>query len=50
MKLIADYLLGIVTVFQEAEGEPYEGKVAVADIPEFPELAMTAQSTGKGRG
>ena len=32
MKLIADYLLGIVTVFQEAEGEPYEGKVAVAEV------------------
>jgi len=32
MRLIADYLLGIVTVFQEAEGEPYEGKVAVAEV------------------
>lgn len=32
MKLIADYLLGVVTVFQEAEGEPYRGKVAVAEV------------------
>ena len=32
MRLIPDYLLGIVTVFQEAEGEPYEGKVAVAEV------------------
>jgi len=32
MRLIADYLMGIVTVFQEAEGEPYEGKVAVAEV------------------
>jgi len=32
MRLIPDHLLGIVTVFQEAEGEPYEGKVAVAEV------------------
>lgn len=32
MRLIADYLLGVVTVFQESEGEPYEGKVAVAEV------------------
>ena len=32
MRLIADYLLGIVCVMQEAEGEPYEGKVAVAEV------------------
>jgi spore germination cell wall hydrolase CwlJ-like protein len=32
MKLIADYLFGIVTVFQEAEGESYEGKRAVAEV------------------
>jgi len=32
MRLIQDYLLGIVTVFQEAEGEPYKGKVAVAEV------------------
>ena len=32
MRLIQDYLLGIVTVFQEAEGEPYRGKVAVAEV------------------
>jgi len=32
MRLIADYLLGVVTVFQEAEGEPFEGKVAVAEV------------------
>ena len=31
MRLISDDSLGIVTVFQEAEGEPYEGKVAVAE-------------------
>ena len=32
MRLIPDDVLGIVTVFQEAEGEPYEGKVAVAEV------------------
>ena len=32
MLLISDDSLGIVTVFQEAEGEPYEGKVAVAEV------------------
>lgn len=32
MRLIADYLLGVVTIFQESEGEPYEGKVAVAEV------------------
>lgn len=32
MRLISDDALGIVTVFQEAEGEPYEGKVAVAEV------------------
>ena len=32
MRLIADYLLGVVTVYQESEGEPYEGKVAVAEV------------------
>ena len=32
MRLIADYLIGVVTVYQEAEGEPYEGKVAVAEV------------------
>ena len=32
MLLIDDYLLGIVTVYQEAEGEPYLGKVAVAEV------------------
>jgi len=30
--LIPDHVLGIVCVFQEAEGEPYEGKVAVAEV------------------
>ena len=32
MLLIDDCLLGIVTVYQEAEGEPYLGKVAVAEV------------------
>ena len=32
MRLIHDDLLGIVCVFQEAEGEPIEGKVAVAEV------------------
>lgn len=32
MRLIPDYALGIITVFQEAEGEPYEGKRAVAEV------------------
>jgi len=27
MRLIPDYLIGIATVFQEAEGESYKGKV-----------------------
>jgi spore germination cell wall hydrolase CwlJ-like protein len=32
MRLIPEYLIGIVTVYQEAEGEPYQGKVAVAEV------------------
>ncbi len=32
MRIIPDDSLGIVTVFQEAEGEPYLGKVAVAEV------------------
>jgi spore germination cell wall hydrolase CwlJ-like protein len=32
MRLIADYLWGIITVWHEAQGEPYEGKVAVAEV------------------
>ena len=32
MRLVSDDDLGIITVFQEAEGEPYEGKVAVAEV------------------
>lgn len=32
MRLISDDSIGIVTVYQEAEGEPYEGKVAVAEV------------------
>lgn len=32
MRLISDYLLGVVTVFQEAEGEPQDGKRAVAEV------------------
>jgi len=32
MRLVPDYLIGIATVFQEAEGEPYDGKVAVAEV------------------
>jgi N-acetylmuramoyl-L-alanine amidase len=32
MRLISDDALGIITVFQEAEGEPYIGKVAVAEV------------------
>lgn len=32
MKLIADYLWGIITVWHEAQGEPFEGKRAVAEV------------------
>lgn len=32
MRLILDDSLGAVCVFQEAEGEPYLGKVAVAEV------------------
>lgn len=32
MRLVSDDLLGIVTLFQEAEGESYPGKVAVAEV------------------
>jgi N-acetylmuramoyl-L-alanine amidase len=32
MRLITDDALAIVTVFQEAEGEPYQGKLAVAHV------------------
>jgi N-acetylmuramoyl-L-alanine amidase len=32
MRLIPDHVMGVITVLQEAEGEPYEGKVAVAEV------------------
>jgi spore germination cell wall hydrolase CwlJ-like protein len=32
MKLIADHLWAVLTIFQEAEGESFDGKVAVAEI------------------
>ena len=32
MRFIDDNALGIVCVFQEAEGEPYDGKRAVAEV------------------
>jgi len=32
VRLIPDHIIGIVCVFQEAEGESYEGKVAVAEV------------------
>lgn len=32
MRLIPDDALGIVTIFMEAEGEHFEGKVAVAEV------------------
>ena len=32
MRLIADYLWGVMTVWQEARGEPFDGKVAVAEV------------------
>ena len=32
MRLISDDMLAIVTIWQEAEGEPYEGKVAVGEV------------------
>lgn len=32
MRIISDDAIGIVTVYQEAEGEPFEGKVAVAEV------------------
>ena len=32
MKVIPDDALGILTVWQEARGEPYQGKVAVAEV------------------
>ena len=32
MKLIHDHLWGILTVWQEARGESYEGKMAVAEV------------------
>ena len=32
MKLIHDHLWGVLTVWQEARGEPYEGKMAVAEV------------------
>jgi spore germination cell wall hydrolase CwlJ-like protein len=32
MRLITDAALAIVTIYQEAEGEPYEGKQAVAEV------------------
>jgi len=32
MRLISDTALAVITVFQEAEGEPYVGKLAVAEV------------------
>lgn len=32
MRVISDDTLGILTVWTEAEGEPYEGKLAVAEV------------------
>lgn len=32
MRLISDDALGVIAVFMEAEGEPYEGKVGVAEV------------------
>lgn len=32
MRLIPDTVMGVVCLYQEAEGEPYEGKVAVAEV------------------
>lgn len=32
MKLIPDYLWGVLTVWMEARGETYQGKVAVAEV------------------
>ncbi len=32
MRLIPDYLWGVMTVWQEARGEPFDGKVAVAEV------------------
>jgi N-acetylmuramoyl-L-alanine amidase len=32
VKLIPDYLWGVLTVWQEARGEPFAGKVAVAEV------------------
>ena len=32
MRLVSDFALAVVTVFQEARGEPYAGKVAVGEV------------------
>lgn len=32
MRLISPDVIAIVTLFQEAEGEPYDGKVAVGEV------------------
>lgn len=32
MRLISDDALAVVTIFQEAAGEPWDGKVAVAEV------------------
>lgn len=32
MRLVPDYMWGVITVWHEAQGEPYEGKVAVAEV------------------
>lgn len=32
MRIIPDYLIGVITVFQEAENQSYEGKRAVAEV------------------
>jgi len=32
MRFISDYALAIITIWQEARGEPQEGKIAVAEV------------------
>lgn len=32
MRLISDFALAVVTIRQEAEGEPYAGKIAVGEV------------------
>lgn len=42
MRLVSDFALGVVTIWQESRGEPYAGKIAVGEV-----IRNRAKATGK---